>query len=278
MYLDRIVVTKQQEVEQLKKTFSIEQAKEQIQSLPATRGFRKALVEHPHRAMGLIAEVKKASPSKGLIRPDFDPVNIAQAYELAGADCISVLTDVNYFQGNKEYLTAIHEAVDIPLLRKDFIIDEIQIYEARLIGADAILLIVAILTPEQLQHYFDLALSLNLDVLIEVHDREELATVLQIKGAVEQGLIGVNNRNLKTFDTSLATTVELINLLPEGVPLISESGITGVDDMIYLSDAGANGVLVGEYFMRQHDISAAVSTLMGPTENQIYNAQKASHE
>lgn len=271
MYLDRIVVTKQQEVELLKKTFSVEQAKEQIKALPATKGFRKALIQHPHHSMGLIAEVKKASPSKGLIRPDFDPVQIAQAYEDAGADCISVLTDVDYFQGSKEYLTAIHQAVKLPLLRKDFIIDEVQIYEARLIGADAILLIAAILTPEQLQSYFDLALSIGLDVLIEVHDHEELATVLQIKGAAEHGLIGVNNRNLKTFETSLATTVELINLVPENVPLISESGISGVDDMIYLSDAGAKGVLVGEYFMRKDDIRDAVKTLMEPTKKQNHD-------
>lgn len=278
MYLDRIVVTKQQEIEQLKKSFSVEQSKEQIKTLPATKGFRKALIQHPHHSMGLIAEVKKASPSKGLIRPDFDPVEIAKAYEDAGADCISVLTDVDYFQGNKEYLTAIHHAVQLPLLRKDFIIDEVQIYEARLIGADAILLIAAILTPEQLQSFFDLALSIGLDVLIEVHDREELATVLQIKGAAEHGLIGVNNRNLKTFETSLATTVELINLVPANVPLISESGISGVDDMIYLSGAGAKGVLVGEYFMRKDDIRNAVTTLMEPTKTANFNDCKSTHE
>lgn len=266
MYLDKIVVTKQQEVEQLAHHFSLREAERQIAQLPATRGFRAALTSSPNRRLGLIAEVKKASPSKGLIRPDFQPVQIATAYEQAGADCISILTDVQYFQGNNQYLTDIRAAINLPLLRKDFIIDERQIYEARLIGADAILLIAAILTAEQLEQYIEVAVSLGLDVLIEVHDQAELETVLHAKGALEHGLIGVNNRDLRTFVTSLSTTAELIRLLPEGVPLISESGIMSVEDIAYVQEAGAAGVLVGEYFMRQPDIEGAVRNLMAPAE------------
>ncbi len=274
MYLDRIVVTKKQEVEQLSQNLSIAEAERTIATMPATRGFRDALTKRANRRVGLIAEVKKASPSKGLIRPDFHPVTIAQAYEQAGADCISVLTDVQYFQGNHSFLTDIRAAVNLPLLRKDFIIDEHQIYEARLIGADAILLIAAILTAEQIDRYIKTAVSLGLDILIEVHDRAELETVLAIDGSVEHGLIGVNNRDLKTFETSLSTTADLIRLLPAGVPLISESGIMSPDDIRYVSDAGAAGVLVGEYFMRQADIAAAVHTLMAPANREA----GASHE
>jgi len=280
MYLDRIVVTKQSEVEQLASRFSLSDAECQIADMPATRGFRHALTSNANRGVGLIAEVKKASPSKGLIRPDFHPVNIARAYEQAGADCISVLTDVQYFQGNDRYLTEIREAIQLPLLRKDFIIDERQIYEARLIGADAILLIAAILTPQQIRDYLAVAVSLGLDVLIEVHDRQELEIVLAAEGAIEHGLIGVNNRDLKTFETSLSTTAELIQLLPEGVPLISESGIMSPDDIRYVAEAGAAGVLVGEYFMRQEDIAQAVRTLMEPVESGVDHkaAAEASHE
>ncbi|WP_046226713.1 indole-3-glycerol phosphate synthase TrpC [Paenibacillus dauci] len=280
MYLDRIVVTKQSEVEQRASRFSLSDAERRIADMPATRGFRHALTSNANRGVGLIAEVKKASPSKGLIRPDFHPVNIARAYEQAGADCISVLTDVQYFQGNDRYLTEIHEAIQLPLLRKDFIIDERQIYEARLIGADAILLIAAILTPQQIRDYLAVAVSLGLDVLIEVHDRQELEIVLAAEGAIEHGLIGVNNRDLKTFETSLSTTAELIQLLPEGVPLISESGIMSPDDIRYVAEAGAAGVLVGEYFMRQKDIAQAVKTLMEPVESGVDHqaAAEVSHE
>ncbi len=172
--------------------------------------------------VGLIAEVKKASPSKGLIRPDFHPVSLAQAYERAGTDCISVLTDVDYFQGSNDYLTEIRSQVKVPLLRKDFTIDERQIYEARLIGADAILLIAAILTPKQLADFHTLGRDLGLDVLVEVHNRPELETVLEFGQAT---LIGVNNRDLKTFVTDLSVTEQLIGLMPSGVVAVSESAI-----------------------------------------------------
>ncbi|MBE7682479.1 indole-3-glycerol phosphate synthase TrpC [Paenibacillus sp. P13VS] len=261
MYLDRIVATKQQEVEVLAQTFQMEEALKQIEALPMTRGFERALSKNRNRSLGLIAEVKKASPSKGLIRPDFHPVEIALAYERAGADCISVLTDVSYFQGSGEYLQAIHQAVNIPLLRKDFIIDERQIAEARLLGADAILLIASILSPEQIRQYLSFAKSIGLDVLIEVHDRTELEQVLEIPQAT---LVGINNRNLKTFETSLSTTLDLMKLIPDSVTLISESGIDGPERLGSLIEAGVQGILVGEHLMRKDDVEAAVYELMGP--------------
>ncbi|WFR60454.1 indole-3-glycerol phosphate synthase TrpC [Paenibacillus amylolyticus] len=261
MYLDRIVATKHKEVEMLAQTFRMDEAIRKIEQLPATRGFEQALSSGRNRKLGLIAEVKKASPSKGLIRPDFHPVEIAAAYERAGADCISVLTDVSYFQGSSEYLLAIHQAVNIPLLRKDFIIDERQIAEARLLGADAILLIASILTPEQIRQYLEFAKSLGLDALIEVHDRTELEQVLEIPQAT---LVGINNRNLKTFETSLNTTLDLMDLIPRGVTLISESGIDGPESTVPLIQAGVHGILVGEHLMRKHDVEAAVTELMGP--------------
>lgn len=260
MFLDRIVATKREEVTALQRTLSIAQAEKEISNLPACRGFENALVKR-NRNVGLIAEVKKASPSKGLIRPDFHPVTLAQAYEQAGTDCISVLTDTDYFQGSNVYLKQIREQVKVPLLRKDFTIDERQIYEARLIGADAILLIAAILTKSQLSSFYTLARDLGLDVLVEVHNRPELETVLDIGKA---SLIGVNNRDLKTFVTDLKVTEELIGLMPKGVVAVSESAISSTDDVAFVRQAGAQAVLIGEHFMRQADIQTAVHDLLGP--------------
>ncbi|MNZ95085.1 Indole-3-glycerol phosphate synthase [compost metagenome] len=261
MFLDKIVATKRLEVEDLAARFQLAEAEKQIAGMPACRGFEQALsAGGRNRGMGLIAEVKKASPSKGLIRADFEPIKLAAAYEAAGADCISVLTDRDYFQGSNEFLTAVHNTVKLPLLRKEFIIDARQIYEARLIGADAILLIAAILTPEQLGEFHDLAKALGMDVLVEVHDRKELEDVLSLDKAT---LIGINNRNLKTFVTDLKTTEELIGLIPKHATIISESGIAGKSDMDYLQSVGAHGLLIGEYFMRQDDVIEAVNGLMG---------------
>lgn len=260
MYLDKIVATKVKEVEELAKNFDFSLTERVIANLPPTRGFLRAVSTDRHRDMGLIAEVKKASPSKGLIRPDFDPVKIALAYEQAGADCLSVLTDVEYFQGSGEYLRAVQAAVSIPLLRKDFIIDERQIYEARLLGADAVLLIASILEPSQISSFIKTATSIGLDALIEVHNAEELENVLHLDQA---SLIGINNRNLHTFETSLETTAKLIQMIPSDITIISESGIAGADDMDFLKRSGADGVLIGEYFMRQQDVGVAVKELMG---------------
>lgn len=268
MYLDKIVATKIKEVEKLSTSFSLAKAERDIAALPMARGFRKALTLGKNREMGLIAEVKKASPSKGLIREDFDPISIAKGYEAAGADCLSVLTDAEYFQGSVAYLEQVKEAVKLPLLRKDFIIDEKQIFEARLMGADAILLIVAILTPAQLSLFTEIASGLGMDVLIEVHDRNELDVVIGTDMINHPNvLLGINNRNLRTFETSLLTTAELAALVPQGVPVISESGIAGPSDMDYLRGSGAQGVLVGEYFMRQANVEEAVNGLMGALPN-----------
>jgi indole-3-glycerol phosphate synthase len=259
MFLDKIVAVKKQEVEALKGSTSIAELERKIAEMPATLGFRSTLVDRPNRATGLIAEVKKASPSKGLIRPDFDPVAIASAYERAGADCLSVLTDEPHFQGANAYLTAVRAAVGLPLLRKDFTIDPIHIYEARAIGADAILLIAAILTKEQLRSYLAEASALGLDAIVEVHDREELDVALEL-GA---DLVGINNRNLKTFVVDLAVTEELLRSIPKDRYVISESGISKPEDVTRVARAGARAVLVGEHFMRQPDVAEAVDALMG---------------
>ncbi|GFZ89774.1 indole-3-glycerol-phosphate synthase [Paenibacillus marchantiophytorum] len=263
MFLDKIVATKLAEVEAMS-SFSIKEAEKLIAELPPCLGFERALTTRKNRAMGLIAEVKKASPSKGLIREDFDPVGLAKSYELAGADCISVLTDVSYFQGSNAYLQAVRQAVNVPLLRKDFTIDPKQIYEARLIGADAILLIAAILTTDQMKQYLQLASDLGLDALVEVHDREELERALEL----DTQLIGVNNRNLKTFVTDLHTTEELIQFVPPGKTVVSESGISTVQDMAYLQQIGSKAVLIGEHFMRQPSVEQAVNDLMGERAQQ----------
>ncbi|MFD0586912.1 indole-3-glycerol phosphate synthase TrpC [Paenibacillus sp. GCM10027627] len=261
MFLDKIVATKRAEVDSLAATFHLSEYEEKIAKLPPCKGFEAALLHgNRRRSMGLIAEVKKASPSKGLIRPDFDPVKLAKAYESAGADCISVLTDRDYFQGSNDYLTKVREAVRVPLLRKDFTTDFRQIYEARVIGADAILLIAAILSKSELAEYHELAKSLGMDVLVEVHDAEELHTVLDMGKAT---LIGINNRDLRSFVTDLKTTEQLIGLIPDHVTVISESGIAGNADMDYLQSIGAHGVLIGEHFMRKDDVEAAVISLLG---------------
>ncbi|MBM7564499.1 indole-3-glycerol phosphate synthase TrpC [Paenibacillus sacheonensis] len=263
MFLDKIVATKNREVDQLAEHFHLADAERRIAELPPCRGFEKTLAGRTNRPVGLIAEVKKASPSKGLIRADFDPVELARTYEQAGADCISVLTDEDYFQGKNAYLTAVSEAVKLPLLRKDFTVDYRQIYEARLIGADAILLIASILRPSKLAEFYDIAKSIGLDVLIEVHDEEEMQDVLGLGKAT---LVGINNRNLQTFVTDLKTTERLIGIVPPCVTVISESSIATPEDIAYVQSCGAKGVLVGESLMRQPDVGAAVEQLMGPVK------------
>ncbi|MCS7462480.1 indole-3-glycerol phosphate synthase TrpC [Paenibacillus doosanensis] len=259
MFLDKIVATKHKEVADLKEKISLTQLEREIAELAPTLGFEKALSSGRKRPMGLIAEVKKASPSKGLIREDFEPVLLAQAYEQAGTDCISVLTDADYFQGSNDYLRQVRGAVQVPILRKDFTIDLHQIYEARSIGADAVLLIAAILTTEQLKLFAREAKSIGLDVLVEVHDKEELDRVLTL----DASLIGINNRNLKTFVTELKTTEELIAYIPKHVTIVSESGISKPSEIDYLQSIGAHAVLIGEHFMRQPVVGQAVHDLLG---------------
>ena len=216
-------------------------------------GFRAALDRGPGR-LGVIAEVKKASPSVGMIDPDFDPIRQAKRYLDGGASCLSILTDEMYFQGSLKYLTEISRFSGAPLLRKDFTIHEVQIHEASVSGADAILLIVAALDDATLRHLYDEAKSLMLDVLVEVHDMREMERALEL-GA---DLIGINNRNLKTFEVDLATTEELAEEVPDDVLLVSESGIKTPDDALRVLQAGANAVLIGEALMRAHDPSREV--------------------
>jgi indole-3-glycerol phosphate synthase len=217
-----------------------------------------ATLDRGPEALGLIAEVKKASPSAGVIAADFDPVAIAREYEAAGAHAISVLTDEEYFQGHLSYLTKVRKAVALPCLRKDFILHEVQIYEASVAGADAILLIVAALEQEQLEALYKTADLCQLDVLVEVHTREELDRAVDL-GAK---LIGINNRNLTTFEVDLATTEELSEDVPEGVILVSESGLKTQADARRVHAAGCQAILVGESLMRTGDIAGQVKELL----------------
>ncbi|HEY5895461.1 MAG TPA: indole-3-glycerol phosphate synthase TrpC [Chthoniobacterales bacterium] len=221
------------------------------------RPFRVA-IDRGDEALGLIAEVKKASPSAGVIAENFDPVLIAKAYESAGAHALSVLTDEVYFQGALRYLIDIRAAVSLPVLRKDFIIHEVQIYEAAVAGADAILLIVAALEQRDLVHMLEVAETCQLDVLVEVHNLEEMERALNTSAR----LIGINNRNLRTFEVDLATTEALSEEVPDSVTLVSESGIKTNADARRVFDAGVNALLVGETLMRAGDVHAAVDDLL----------------
>ncbi|MGE5703468.1 MAG: indole-3-glycerol phosphate synthase TrpC [Clostridia bacterium] len=257
--LHKIVETKKEELATLKSTTSMNQLIDEAKKRGETRGFIHSLTQSD-RAVSVIAEVKKASPSKGVIRESFHPVEIAQAYAAARAEAISVLTDERYFQGSLDYLRRVRDAVELPIIRKDFLIDELQVAEARANGADCILLIAAILEEEQLRHLYQTATELSLDVLIEVHDHGELESVFR---AVTPRLLGINNRNLRTFSTDLQTTRDLIKEVPANIPVVSESGISKREDVQFVQEAGARAVLIGEHFMRQNDIAKAVTSLMG---------------
>lgn len=224
------------------------------------RGFGAALKDATVRGKyGLIAEIKKASPSGGLIRPDFDPASLARAYRDGGATCLSVLTDEKYFEGTTEHFQAARAAVDLPVLRKDFILDPWQVYESRAMGADCILLIMACLTDTEARELEATARNLNMDVLVEIHDKRELDRAL----GLETSLIGINNRDLRTLKTDLATTEELAPLVPPDRFLVAESGIRNTDDLRRLAAVGPNCYLVGESLMRQADVTAAVQALLG---------------
>lgn len=243
MILDEIIEKRKIQLAAEKSRISLEEQKKLADIAPAPKGFGRAL-----RANGLsvISEVKKASPSKGLIQPDFDPVKIAAVYEEAGAAAISCLTEEHYFQGSSEYLREIVENVKIPVLRKDFIFDEYQIYEARALGADAVLLIAAVLDDNRLKTLFNLAKSLGLDVLGEAHDENEVRRLV----SAGFGIIGVNNRNLKIFEVSLENTKRLSALVPENAVFVCESGIKDNADMRFAKSCGADAVLIGETLMR----------------------------
>jgi len=227
-----------------------------IATAQPTRGFIGALKQ---KSPALIAEVKKASPSKGIIRKDFNAVEIAKIYEANGAACLSVLTDEPYFQGKDEYLVQIREAVSLPLLRKDFMLDEYQVLEARALGADCILLIMAALTDAQAKKLYDLATQLTMDTLFEVHDEEELTRAL----ALSPQMVGVNNRNLKTLDVDLATGLNLAMSMPDGILKVAESGIADFETVESFQAAGFNAFLIGESLMREKDIGKATRQILG---------------
>ncbi len=255
--LDRIVETKRREIEAARARLPEAELERRLADAPPTRGFAAAL-----RVPGevrVIAEVKKASPSAGVIRADFDPVAIARTYERHGAACISVLTDAPYFQGSLDYLRAVRQAVGCPLLRKDFVLDRYQLLEARLAGADAALLIAEILPSDKLAELHREAVALGLDVLVELHDADQLPRVL----ACGATLVGINNRDLRTFETRLEHTLDLTPHIPAGITVVSESGIRAHDDVRRLAGAGVQAVLVGESLMRSPDIGSALDALRG---------------
>jgi len=257
MILDAIIANKKVELAETKRQVPFHDIKSKASNAEPARGFGKSLVGTGD--IRLIAEVKKASPSKGVIREDFDPVAIAKIYEESGASCLSVLTEKKFFQGSLEYLGRIRKAVELPLLRKDFIIDEYQIHEARAAGADAILLIAACLEKQQIEDFLGTARQLGLDVLVESHTYKELDRSLHAGAA----LVGINNRDLTTFTVSLQTTLDLLKDIPDDRIVVSESGISTRDDVVKLHQAGVDAVLVGESLMRAKDIGGKVKELLG---------------
>ena len=256
--LDKILATKREEIRLTSSYRPIEDLQREVGGAPMVRNFEQAIRNKiANGESAVIAEIKKASPSKGVIREQFDPITIAQTYEQNGAACLSVLTDRDYFMGASEYLVAARSATQLPVLRKDFIVDPYQIFEARCMGADCILLIVAALEQSQMLELERVATQLGMSVLVEAHSQEEFERAIQL----ETSLIGVNNRDLRTFETSLETTFGLISALPENRILITESGIHDRADVVLMRERGVFAFLVGEAFMRQPDPGEALKSL-----------------
>ncbi len=256
--LDKIKAYKLQEIAADKAVTPFAAVEEAARAADPVRPFAKALIAAEAKGYGLIAEVKKASPSKGLIREDFHPASLAAAYEAGGATCLSVLTDTPSFQGAKSFLTEARNATDLPALRKDFMYDPYQVAEARALGADCILIIMASVSDAQAAELEACAFDWGMDALIEVHDRPELERALALKSP----LMGVNNRNLKTFETTLETTRELSRHIPSDRILISESGLNTPDDLAQMASHGARSFLIGESLMRQEDVAEATRRLL----------------
>ena len=257
--LKKILAKKQQEITERSAKVSIEDLKKTILTASAPRGFIQAINQKISNGQAaVIAEVKKASPSKGLLRENFQPADIAKSYQQGGAACLSVLTDKDFFQGSEDYLKQARAACDLPVLRKDFIIDTYQVYEARAIDADCILLIVAALDDQKLLELHNLATELGMDVLVEVHDASELERALKL----DLALVGVNNRNLRTFETSLKTTLDLLALVPANVTVVSESGLHKKEHIQMLRENKVNAFLIGEAFMREENPGQALKDLI----------------
>ena len=257
--LKKILARKQQEIDERSAHTSIDDLKQLISRASPVRGFIKAIEKKLAKGeTAVIAEVKKASPSKGLLREHFVPAEIAESYQAGGAACLSVLTDKDFFQGDEAYLKQARAACELPVIRKDFIIDDYQVYEARAIGADCILLIVAALNDEDLHQLYQLANALGMDVLVEVHDAQELERALRL----DLALVGINNRNLHTFETSLQNTVSLLDKIPTEVVVVSESGLHKKEDINMLRDHQVNTFLIGEAFMRCENPGQALQDLI----------------
>jgi indole-3-glycerol phosphate synthase len=258
--LIRILARKQQEIAARKQATSIDKLQQRARQAALPRGFVAALKRRVEQGeVAVIAEIKKASPSKGVIREDFDVVEIAKSYAAGGASCLSVLTDHDFFQGHEDFLVAARGACELPVIRKDFIVDPYQVIESRAIAADCILLIVAALDDQTLLSLHQEARSLGMDVLVEVHNRDELERALRL----DLELVGINNRDLRTFDTSLDTTIDLLELVPDDCLVVTESGIHTRDDIALMRQHDVHAFLVGEAFMRVPDPGAELRELFG---------------
>ena len=257
MFLERVAAIKRKEIDRRKASVSLEEMKERVSGLPSPRDFLESISKNG--PMALITEIKQASPSAGVIQELSDIPRIARTYQSAGACAVSVLTEAHFFRGELSHLRQIKDVVSLPLLQKDFIIDPFQIYEGRVTGADAVLLIAAMLAPGQLRGFAELARGLGLVPLVEVHDEEDLNKILDL----DLSIIGVNNRNLKTLAVNLDTTFRLLEMIPPGRVIISESGIKSRQDVQRLQQAGVKAILVGEVLMRAPDPAAKIRELLG---------------